>query len=156
MRVYVETSVWSFVIAEDAPDLRARTLDFFDRVRSGELEAYASTVVLDELMAADEPTRSTLMENFAAHSPRMLKLDDCATRLADAFLLHGAVPPSKTNDALHVALAFVAGVDAVASWNFKHIASVKREARFNAIAVLQGIPHSVRIVNPMELLDDNA
>lgn len=35
LTIYVETSVWSHAFAEDAPDLRQATLDFFKAAREG-------------------------------------------------------------------------------------------------------------------------
>jgi hypothetical protein len=37
------------------------------------------------------------------------------------------------------------------SWNFKHLANVRREAGFNAVNVLQGYP-PVRIISPTFLI----
>ena len=38
MRIYIETSVWSFAFADDSPDYRDYTLLFFGRCRSGQIE----------------------------------------------------------------------------------------------------------------------
>lgn len=38
------------------------------------------------------------------------------------------------------------------SWNFRHIANLRRAEKFNAVAVLQGYHHEMRIVSPGEVL----
>jgi hypothetical protein len=56
-----------------------------------------------------------------------------------------------------VAVATCEGLGLVASWNFKHLASLHRNERFNAVNLLHGRP-AIRIVTPSVLLnpDDNA
>jgi hypothetical protein len=41
----------------------------------------------------------------------------------------------------------------VVSWNFKHLANIKREAGFNAVNLLHGWPQ-MRILTPLQLLND--
>jgi hypothetical protein len=154
VRVYVETTVWSFAFAEDVPDYAADTRKFFDRCRSRAVVPIASALVLTELRRADPPTRDQLLALVREIGPEIVQGSDAASRLAAAFLRHGAVPPSKPDDAMHVAIAFGADVDVLVSWNFKHIASVRRAERFNAIALLEGFGKPLRIVSPLELLDD--
>ena len=155
LRVYVETSVWSFVYAEDSPDFRVNTLEFFERCRQGRIEAVISGVVLRELQDSDEPLRTRFQELVSDVQPTILPPSEDVARLAESFLEHNAVPPSKPEDAAHVAAAFAAQLDVLVSWNFKHIASVRRADRFNAVAKLLGFTKPLHIVTPSEVLDDD-
>ena len=65
------------------------------------------------------------------------------------------VPAASRVDALHVALASVAGADAVVSWNFKHLVQLRRIRGFHAVNVLRGYP-LIEIRSPLELIDDEA
>ena len=40
------------------------------------------------------------------------------------------------------------------SWNFHHLANLRREAGFNAVNLLQGYPQ-VRILSRLELIHEN-
>jgi len=51
-----------------------------------------------------------------------------------------------------VAAAFDEGLDVLVSWNFRHIANVRRAEKFNAVAILQGYHHAMRIVSPAEVM----
>lgn len=155
LRVYIETSVWSYAFAEDAPDHSAITHQFFDRCRQGAFECLVSQVVMDELEAARSPLRERMVGLVHEIAPAMVIVVDEARQLADAFLKHGAVPPSKPEDALHVAAAFSCRADVLVSWNFRHIANVRRAAKFNAVAVLEGHSHSVVIATPGGLMYDD-
>ena len=44
--IYIETSVWSFVFAEDVPDYQADTLEFFELCKKRAFEPYISGAVL--------------------------------------------------------------------------------------------------------------
>jgi hypothetical protein len=60
--IYVETSVWSFAFAEDAPEYRADTIVFLDLCRKRLFEPYVSNAVLSEIQFAQPPLRKRLEE----------------------------------------------------------------------------------------------
>lgn len=153
MRVYVETTAWSFALATDSPPMTLVTNEFFEACGRGEFLPLVSLFVTRELERSDEPTRTGLLELVARVSPELVPVTVATERLAAAFLRLGAVPPSKPEDAGHVAAAFTAGADALVSWNFKHIASTRRAEKFNAIALLEGFPKHLTITTPGEILD---
>jgi hypothetical protein len=65
------------------------------------------------------------------------------------------VPPSKPEDAEHAAVAFVSKLDVLTSWNFRHIVSLRRAEKFNAVATLERYNHPLKIVTPAELMYGN-
>lgn len=152
IQVYVETSVWSFALAEDVPESRADTEAFFDLCRNRLFEPCISSVVLAEIQFAQPPLRTRLEELVREIKPVVLPWLSEADDLSDAFVRERAVPPSKPEDARHVAIAVVHGLDVLVSWNFRHIVNLRREERFNAIALLAGYHHQLRIVSPKELI----
>jgi predicted nucleic acid-binding protein len=48
-RVYIETSVFNFIFADDAPDKQQDTITFFEEIRAGLYRPYTSDYVLQEL-----------------------------------------------------------------------------------------------------------
>ena len=75
--------------------------------------------------------------------------------MPQAYLTAGVVPPASRVDALHVALASVAGADALVSWNFKHLVQLRRIRGFHAVNLLRGYP-LIEIRSPLEVVDDEA
>jgi predicted nucleic acid-binding protein len=148
----VETTVWSFALADDAPDYRADTEEFLERCRQGVFVPYISSLVLDEIRRAGSSLQERLERIISDVRPTLFTLTERALGLAEAFLAAGVVPPSKPDDAGHVAAAFERGLDVLVSWNFRHIANVRRAEKFNAVAVLQGYHHELWIVSPSEVL----
>jgi len=45
-------------------------------------------------------------------------------------------------------------MDVLLSWNFKHLANIRREARFAAVNQAEGYWRSPRIVSPLEVEDE--
>lgn len=152
LRIYIETSVWSFALADDVPDYRADTEEFLDCCCRGVFHPFISALVLEEISRAAPPLRTELERLVSEVRPTLLPVSDRALELADAFLAEGVVPRGKTEDAGHVATAFDHRLDVLVSWNFRHIANIRRAERFNAVAILQGIHHQLQIVSPSEVL----
>jgi hypothetical protein len=61
-----------------------------------------------------------------------------AEALAAEYIRDGAVGKNQRADALHIAIATVARVDVLVSWNFKHIVNLRRIHAFNAVNLKQG------------------
>ena len=157
LRIYLDTSVINFLFTDDAPDFRRVTEEFFDR-HAAKYELYGSDVLVRELNAdPDAPRRERHLRTLADHRVAILPVsrDEEVAHLADAYMRHGVVPIRNRDDAFHVAYATVFEIDVVLSWNFKHLANLRREARFMTVNHEEGYGHSLRIVSPMEMEDEN-
>ena len=152
LHVYIETSVWSFAFAEDVPEYREDTLKLFELCKKRIFEPYISSAVLGEIQFAKSPLRNQLEKLIRNISPVMLPNLSEADILSKAFIKEKVVPASKPEDARHVAIAIINEIDVLVSWNFRHIVNIRREERFNAVALLEGYHHSLRIVSPKELI----
>lgn len=60
LKLYLDTSVWNFFFADDAPEKRDVTKEFFDLIQRGYYEVYISDVVLDEIRDAPETKKNQL------------------------------------------------------------------------------------------------
>ena len=151
LSVYVETSVWSHAFAEDAPQLREATEQFLDEARTGKYDLFISVVVFTEFARAKDELAVRLRSLVAELDPVVLDLNDEVDTLAQAFLEHGAVPPSKVEDAQHVAAAIVNDLDALVSWNYRHLVNIRRHEEFHRISVTNGYYKALQIVTPPEV-----
>ena len=73
-----------------------------------------------------------------------------ALDLADIYLERGVLTPKFYDDATHIALATLADVDLVVSWNFGHIVHYDKIRAFNAINLERGYK-PVQIHSPREV-----
>jgi len=83
----------------------------------------------------------------------LLALSAEAEELAAGYIEDGAIEARMRADALHIALATVARVDVLVSWNFKHIVNLRRIHAFNAVNLKKGYP-LLEIRNPREVQSD--
>jgi hypothetical protein len=70
----------------------------------------------------------------------VLELSEEAVNLAEKYMNLGAIPNSEPEDAYHIAIASVNGLDALASWNFKHIVSVNPVRKIHEINIKHKYP----------------
>ena len=130
-KVYLETSVVSYYTSRPSRDLvtAARqqvTREWWDESRS-QFETYISALVFEESKVGDPTAAERRLEAIAGMP--VLKLTDEAESLAIEFIKFGQIPAEYLEDALHIALATVNGMDFLLTWNFNHInnAIIKRE-----------------------------
>jgi hypothetical protein len=74
-----------------------------------------------------------------------------AQRLANEYIRNGAVPVAYLNDALHIAISAVNGIDYLLSWNFRHIVRRKTMDIARMVNTLSDLG-STDIATPAELL----
>lgn len=153
-RTYVETSVWNFVFADDAPKERDATRDFFEKVRHGDFEVFVSSVVLAEVNNAPEPKRAELLRLIDEVAPTILPTSEEASELVAELIRSGAVPAKYDSDAAHIAIAVVANMDILLSWNFKHIVRSKTRALVAAASHVAGYKE-MEIACPEEVIYDD-
>jgi predicted nucleic acid-binding protein len=148
-RVYTDTSVLGGCEDVEFRDPSRRLLEAFVR---GELTLVLSEVTLRELGTAPEGVRMVVGRVPQEHL-ELLALTPEAEELAAAYIEDGAIGTRMRADALHIALASVARVDVLVSWNFKHIVNLKRIHAYNAVNLKKGYP-LLEIRTPLEVIGD--
>ncbi len=149
LRVYADTSVLGGCEDEEFREPSRRLLDAFQR---GELTLVLSDLTIRELETAPDQVRNAVGRVPSAYV-EVLALSPEAEHLAAAYIADGAVGAGMRADALHIALATVARVDVLVSWNFKHIVNLKRIHAYNAVNLKKGYP-LLEIRTPREVAGD--
>ena len=81
-----------------------------------------------------------------------VEISEEALRLRQAYLDEAVVTPRWADDALHVAMATVAGCSMIVSWNFRHIVHSRKIPLYNAVNTLRG--HAVLAIHsPWEVIE---
>jgi len=151
--LYIDASVWNCAFDEHVPDLLAQTTAFFIHLGSSlDCTPYLSDVVLQELAYASADRQGRLGELLGRIRPIRLDLDDESAALADAYIEHGVLTAGHKNDARHVAIASVAEVDAIVSWNYRHLVNRRRRDAFNGVNAIKGY-NAIEIISPPEVFD---
>lgn len=153
LKLYLETSVFNFVFADDSPERRDETLALFDEIKQGKFDVFTSEYTLEELNAAPEEKRVKLLALVDEFAVTLIYKSDEAMQLAQEYVAQGAIPATYETDALHIATASVAGLDIIASLNFKHIVKHKTKTVTEAVNMLHGYK-KVAIRAPVEVIDN--
>ena len=82
----------------------------------------------------------------------ILDITEDAEVLAAGLVSHGPLPTKAAEDALHVALAAVNGIEYLVTWNCRHLANAVIRRRIE-IAVRQAGYEPPIICTPQELID---
>lgn len=148
LRVYADTSVFGGCFDKE---FDAASLRFFEQVRDGSFTVVVSDVTLVELNRAPEPVRRILAELAQSRVEQVASTPE-SDALALQYLDAKVVGPACADDARHIAVATIVGVDIIVSWNFKHIVHYEKILGYEGINMTMGY-QSPRIHSPMELVD---
>jgi predicted nucleic acid-binding protein len=132
--LYLETSVIGAYLDNGEPFRRDLTIRWWEREMS-EYRPVASLLVQRELERMPEPHRSGYLK--LVQPLEQVELSDEASILAEGYISRGIFHRKFIADALHVALASFHKIDYLVTWNFGHLANVRRQARirlFNTAA----------------------
>ena len=150
--VYVETSVISYYTARSSRDIvtaarQTLTQEWWQDARN-RFDLYVSVLVVEE--AKSGGTEAARRRLSAISGLPILEINDTAEKLAKRFLEEIAIPASSPEDALHIALATVHGMDFLLTWNFRHINNAEMKTRIRTIIEAAGYESPV-ICSPEEL-----
>ncbi|MEW6201946.1 MAG: PIN domain nuclease [bacterium] len=151
LKLYLETSVWNFVFADDAPEKKLETRRFFEEIQSGNYELYISELVITEIKSAPEPLKGSLLKVVNELEPEELIITEEVGELALKYMDSNLVPEEAFRDLVHLAVATVNNMDFLVSWNLSHIVKVKTKIGVNVINAIEGY-RDLKICTVQEVL----
>lgn len=152
LKVYLDTSVISYLHQEDTPERMRDTLALWQMFREEKFEVCLSVFTLNELNACYEPKRSLLLERLGEISYEVLPLHQGLSMLANRIVEMGILTAKSIDDCKHIASAVLAECDCFISWNFKHMVNIKTIRGIRAITNLEGYK-PIEIVQPTVLIE---
>lgn len=153
-RYYLDTSVIGGA-ADTEEQQRLRLLDdLFLRQDRQQLQLHSSVVLLEEIARAPQVIRKTL-EHYVVRLHQPILAESDANRHAAQTLLHtGVLKRDALDDARHLGCAMVAEMNAVVSWNFKHLVNPVRRRGIQSVCSLLGL-RVLDVISPLEVLVDD-
>ena len=153
-KVYVETSVISYLTARPSRDIlvaaNQQVTQEWWQARREKFDLYVCQLVEQEISSGD--TEAVSKRQQALTSCSFLDITNEAVKLANKLIEQNAIPKQAAEDALHIAVATVSGMDYLLTWNFKHIANAALRANVELVCRLNGYEPPV-ICSPMELME---
>lgn len=145
LRVYTDTSVIGGCLDEEFAEVSRRV---FAAAEKGACLVLLSDVVIAELEDAPSAVRE-ILRLLPPESIERVPITEEVHKLRDAYLDASIVSRRWADDAMHVAAAFVAGADAIVSWNFRHIVRLDKIKGYNRINAEHGYGN-LTIISPLE------
>lgn len=153
-RVYIETSVASYLTARPTGDVRVSanqnaTLEWWE-IRRPHFDLYVSEFVLAEASRGDPDAaqrRLAVIDGIP-----QLEVTHEVRLLGRALISEGPIPPRAEVDAYHIAVATVNGMDYLLTWNCVHIANAIMRTRIESTCRKHGYEPPV-ICTPQELME---
>lgn len=154
LRLYLDTSVLNFVFADDSPHEKDVTLKLVAEAKEGRHEVYISDIVITEVVDAPGEKAQLLISLIKELDAYELEFDDNCRMLANRYIEEGIIPSRYEDDAFHIAIATVYNMDAIISWNFKHIVKLKTKREVAGVNLLMGY-REIEIYSPLEVVNND-
>lgn len=153
--IYVETTIISYLTARPSRDLivaahQQITQEWWETRRKN-FDLFISELVIREAGAGDKMAAQRRLD--ALTEIPLIELNEGILSLATNLTVEGPIPENAKEDALHIALATVHGVDYILTWNCRHIANAEMRTAVSNICVSQGYQPPI-ICTPEELMGD--
>lgn len=153
-RIYIETTVVSYFTARPSRDIivaghQETTRDLWPNL-TAKYETYISAIVYEEAGKGD-PDQAQMRLSAIEAFP-MIDIDDDARFLAEKIIAGRGIPADYPEDALHVAVAAVNGMDVVVTWNFAHLNNPFTRRAIRRIVELERYV-CPEICSPQELIE---
>ena len=144
LSLYLETSVVGAYLDNGEPFRRDLTIRWWEHELK-EYDVFSSLLVRREIERIAEPHRTGYLKIIKPLKD--LDLTEEVAILAEGYIERGIFHRKYIADAVHVALASFHKVDYLVTWNFGHIANVRKQARIRLFNTAAGFFSPV-IVTP--------
>jgi predicted nucleic acid-binding protein len=154
-KVYIETTIISYLTARTSRNpivagRQALTREWWEHRRIA-FDLVVSELVFEEAKAGDREAARRRIDYISDIAS--LYISDEAVMLAEALVNEGPIPREYGEDALHIALCAVNGIDFLVTWNCRHLANACLRRRIEAVVEAKGY-HSAVICTPEELMEE--
>ena len=149
-RLYLETSVIGAYLDNGEPFRRDLTIRWWEH-EMNDYRAVVSALVSREIERVPEPHQSSYLKLIAPLE--QVELTDEVAIRSEAYISRGIFHRKYISDALHVAIASFHKIDYLVTWNFGHLANVRRQARIRLFNTAAGF-YVPMIITPEFLVSE--
>ncbi|GBR76251.1 putative PIN domain protein [Candidatus Termititenax persephonae] len=148
IKVYIENSVIGGYFDKEFAE---PTQKLFELFRKNVYKPIISSHVIAEL---NNGAPEHVKENLKTLHYAEVQVNDEMRVLTEKYMAENIVSNNYYDDALHIAIATVLGVDVLVSWNFKHIVNLNKIRLFNAVNLKERY-NVLEIRTPQEVLEND-
>ncbi|MGD0283488.1 MAG: PIN domain nuclease [Dissulfurispiraceae bacterium] len=153
-KLYLDTSVPSFLFADDSPEKREATIQFWDILKLGLYDIVISDILLMEISRCEISLSQKMEDKLSEIVLDIVSVNEDIFSLAQKYISEGIIPQTYQDDALHIALATYNEADSLISWNFKHMVKLKTIRGVNGINRMLGFKE-LEILTPQSWIQED-
>ena len=154
IRVYLDTSVISYLDQQDMPDRMRETQEVWEILKSPRYKVVISDLVLSEIGDSDDEKRAILMSCLNEIDYEEYEVDSDTEELAKLIVNEGILRPKSIDDATHIAAAIYSNANLILSWNFRHLVNYNTINGVRQICFKKNLNRIIDICSPYVLLDN--
>ncbi len=153
LKIYLDTSVISYLFAEDVTDKMEDINKFWKNLSHLKYNVCISSTTVEELHKYSEPKRNMMMEKLKEIHFETLMQTDEVKELALEYIKNEVLTQKSFDDCIHIAFAVVNNCDIIVSWNFKHLVNFKT---INKVKIINAINNyrEISIISPTMILEE--
>lgn len=152
LKVYLDTSVISYLKQNDAPEKTGITLNLWEKFKIDVYDIYLSDVTITEINKCNKEKLDFCNRKLSEIRFKNLEVTDEVFDLVNEIIATGILTEKSIEDCQHIAVAVLNECDVIVSWNFKHLVNIKTIQGVRKITQLKGFK-DIEIVNPITLLE---
>lgn len=154
IRVYLDTSIISYLDQHDMPDRMKETQEMWEILKTSKYQVLISDLVLGEISECSDKKRETLMAYLNEIDYEIYEVNDDADELANLIVEEGILRPKSMDDATHIAIAILSNANMILSWNFKHLVNYNTINGVRQICFKKHLNRIIDICSPYVLLEN--
>jgi predicted nucleic acid-binding protein len=151
-KIYLDTSVVSYLYQLDAPEKMQETLEFWEEIKANKYETYMSSLTMTEINKCSNDKLQVILSHLQEIDYTILPVTEESEILAEKIIDAGVLTRKSYEDCIHIACASIADCDYILSWNFKHLVKIKTINGVRAVNCLCGYS-PINICSPNMLTD---
>ncbi|GHU50462.1 hypothetical protein AGMMS49975_01550 [Clostridia bacterium] len=137
LKIYLDTSVISYLEQPERGDRHLDTLRFWEDVKADKYEVFISALVLEEIANCKEPKKTNLFNRVNGIKYNFIEnVSDEVDYISSQIIETGILNAKNLYDCAHIATAIIARCDIIVSWNFKHMVNRDTINGVKAISLL--------------------
>ena len=151
LKVYLDTTVVSYLLQPDAPEKMDITLKLWEKFKTGVYDICLSQVTLTETNRCNEEKLNYILEKLSEIEYTTYQITDEIRQLAHEVIESGILSEKSYDDCTHIAAAVINKCDVLVSWNFRHMVNIKTIQGVRTITNLKGYS-AIDLITPETLL----
>ncbi len=149
VKVYLDTSIISAYFDVRDKKRQEITKKWWKEILIKKYEVYISELVERELNETKDKKRRDELLGLI-EGIKILEITEEIEELSKAYIENEIIPEGYIDDALHIAIATVKGIELLISWNFTHMVNYEVKHKVKGVNILKGYKE-IEIESPLEL-----